>query len=377
MRKYFGIVSRCSPSFDALEERALLSGGHPGSSGSGEMFWLSPPHVVHSDPMSVGRPQSDAAPWSHDGWAQSLNQFWPSQPGMMVQSEPGGGIPSQPVGNTASQPTVVGPLISSSSFSQNKTDSAPGLEIPSSIGAAPGSLATTAGTGQSATTESEFTGTISLDSQAAGTAGNSTGVGKESGPGPGGVSVGPSGLATTSPPAQLFSLLDADSSWVRLVSQGEALAGSDQLAGFRPGPGALTAIAHPGAAITSRGALLPKADVSTDPTNASNPNEWPRPSSADLLAHALPFDLAALDRAIDVFFHQFDDLNRDNLAGHGPTHIFLYSMALATSFAALNVVRKRWRLTASDKHVRVRHPQATADHVGFPELPGIWSSRPS
>jgi hypothetical protein len=231
--------------------------------------------------------------------------------------------------------------------------------------------------GQTRTTELEPAGTISLDSEPAGSAANSAGVGKESTQEPGGVSNGSNGPAIASPPAQLFALLDAESAWARLVSQGEASESGNQIVGSGRVQGSLTASGHRGATNTSRGALLSTAYVSIDGNDGSSPGEWPRPSSADLIASALPFDRAALDRAIDVFFQQFDDLGRGDMTGQRPAYIVMYSIALASTFAALDVVRRRWRLTATGIHIRVRHPQVTADHIGFPELPGSWSSRAS
>jgi hypothetical protein len=342
MRKQPGVVSRCRPSFDFLEERALLSGGHPGSPVPGDMFWSSQPHAIHSESMTLGRSGSDGPPWLDAGWSGSHNDSWLSQPAGSTDSQPDHDVPPQSTGSPLSQQTVVGPLFPSSAFSQSKPESAPGLESPTGIGAGPGSPATAVASGQTRTTELEPAGTISLDSEPAGSAANS-----------------------------------ADSGWARLVSQGEASESGNELVGSGRVQGSLTASGHRGATNTSRGALLSTAYVSIDGNDGSSPGEWPRPSSADLIASALPFDRAALDRAIDVFFQQFDDLGRGDMTGQRPAYIVMYSIALASTFAALDVVRRRWRLTATGIHIRVRHPQVTADHIGFPELPGSWSSRAS
>jgi hypothetical protein len=281
------------------------------------------------------------------------------------------------MGNSPSQQTVLGPVIPSSSFSQGKPDSAPSLEPQSGIGDGPGSLIAAVAEGPSGTTESEPAGTISPDAQAAGSAVSTAGLGKETGQEPGGISNGSSGPAVAPPPAQRFSPLDGDTAWARLVSQGGVSAGGDQLAGSGSGRGTLGANGHAGAVISNRGPLRSTAYVSTNVTDGSSPNEWPSPSSADLIASALPFDRTALDRAIDQFFQQFDDLGRGDLAGHGPAYIVMYSIGLASTFAALDVVRRRYRLTMTGKYIRAGYPQARAEHVGFPELPGRWSARPS
>ena len=64
----------------------------------------------------------------------------------------------------------------------------------------------------------------------------------------------------------------------------------------------MPASGHPGAAITSRGALLSTAHVSSDLRDGENRDEWSRPGTADLITDAIPFDRGALDQAIDQFF---------------------------------------------------------------------------
>jgi hypothetical protein len=324
--------------------------------------------------MFIGRPGPNVAQQFPNVWAQSPVQFWPSQRGGSIQDRSDGDTPSQPVGSSAVQQTITGPTMLPSLYSPTRLEPAPSLGIPSNFSPGPGSAATAPANGQSGTTEPEPAGPIWFDSQAAG---NAAGVGKEAGQESGGVTNGPSGPAMASPPAQLFALLDADSATTRLVSQGEASVGSDPLAGNGPARRVRIASGHPGGAITSRGALVSTAYVLTDLTDGSRSDEWPRPKSADLIASALPFDRAALDRAIDVFFQQFDDMSRGDLAGQTLADTVLYSVALACAFAALDVIRRRMRFTTTGRCVRVCHPNATADHIGFPELPGSWSSRPS
>jgi hypothetical protein len=150
--------------------------------------------------------------------------------------------------------------------------------------------------------------------------------------------------------------------------------GGSQRAVNGAGRGSLTLTDQSAAAITGRGRLIATTDVSTALTDAQA-DDWPRPSSADLIASALPFDRAALDRAIDRFFQHFEDLSAGELVGKGPSQLLLYSVALASTFAALEVVHRRWWMMTTGKHLRVRHPLAISDHIGFPELPETWSSR--
>jgi hypothetical protein len=375
MQKYPGIASHCRPSFDLLEERALLSGGYPGWHGPGQMP-VSPP--AHSGPMSSASPGFDGGEWSQNGWAQSPDGSWPSQRGGTTQSQPDWDGLSQPAGSPQYQ-IAAGPTIAFGFFAQVRLDSAPNLEIPSSTGSEPGSFAPAPVSGQPGTTSPEPAGPIPLDAQIAGNAGGVAGVtfnaGKDVGQAPGGVSNGPGSPAVNFPPAQLLYIWDTDSGFAtRLVSQGEVSTAGIPLASNASGHGSVTATGHFGAANTGRGVLMPTVYVVTNLTDASD-DDRPRPKSADLIASALPFDRAALDRAIDQFFQQFDELNHANPAGQMPAHIALYSLALASTFAALDVVLRRWRLTTTGKYMRVRHSLATEEHIGFPELPASWSSR--
>jgi hypothetical protein len=378
MRKHPGIVSRCKPSFDSLEERALLSGGYAPAPGPGQMLESPPPPAGHSGSMSLGYPGFDGAHSSPSSWAQSPDGSWPSEQAGTTESQPDWNTPSQPAGGSQYQ-AGAGPAIPSIFFPQLRLYSAPSPENPSSSGSEPGSFAPALVNGQSPTTSPGPASPISLDAPAVGDAANlggvTVGAGKDAGQEPGGVSNGPSGPAVTSPPAQILSLLDRDIVVAaRLVSQGEVSTAGIPLPAAGSGQGSVTANGYPGTATTSRGALISAAHALTNPADGSN-DDWPRPKSADLIASALPFDRAALDRAIDQFFQQFDELNLGNPAGQRPANIVLYTLALASTFAALDVVRRRWRLTTTGKYMRVRHSLATAGHVGFPELPGSWSSR--
>jgi hypothetical protein len=321
MPKHRGIVSRSRPSFEYLEERALLSGGLSGSPGTEE---------VPAPPLS------------------------PIPSGSQLPASPGSG------GAQGSQ------IVSFVILGTAKLQSGPTEQAS----AGPTSLDTPA-----ATTEPETLGPVSPSVEAAGGAIVTVSAGHEIGPETGGTSNnGPSGLALTSPPAQVLSLPDPDSVSARLLSEQNAPVGGSQRAVNGAGRGSLTLSDQHGTAITGRGGLVATTDVSTALTDAQA-DDWPRPSSAELIASALPFDRAALDRAIDRFFQHFEDLSAGELVGKGPSQLLLYSVALASTFAALEVVHRRWWLMTTGKHLRVRHPLAISDHIGFPELPESWSSR--
>jgi hypothetical protein len=143
---------------------------------------------------------------------------------------------------------------------------------------------------------------------------------------------------------------------------------------MEPGRGLTVGRTSPGSPIRSRSVLSAVTFVADDLKDGTG-EELPRPSSADLLVRALPFDRVSLDRAIDQFFQQLEELNAGDLVKPGPARIVLYSLAMASTFAALDSVRKWWRQGGAYQAARVRDSLATTDHIGFPELPGSWSSR--
>jgi hypothetical protein len=131
---------------------------------------------------------------------------------------------------------------------------------------------------------------------------------------------------------------------------------------------------RPASPIIDRPALKPASDDSVRLTGDTS-DEMSRPGSADLIASVLPFDRATLEKAVDHFFQQLEDLNAKELVRRGPRPVVLLSLAVASTLTALELVRRRWRRRITAGVVRGREPMATGDHVGFPELPGSWSSR--
>jgi len=99
-----------------------------------------------------------------------------------------------------------------------------------------------------------------------------------------------------------------------------------------------------------------------------------RHSCADLIADLIPFDRAALERSIDRFIDQLDDDDGRQLGERWPARMLLFSTALAGGMLALDVLR-RLRQRSAARGLRVRTRQARGDVLGFPELPGSWSSR--
>ena len=179
--------------------------------------------------------------------------------------------------------------------------------------------------------------------------------------------------AATSLPAQLAALLDHDSLlYGKFAARSNPPAGADR-----------TSVA--GLVATDRGKIDQQCNVSIgltalgfaadgSPLARRGQAVLPDPHSADLIDHVLPGDRDALDRAIDQFFKQDDEVDGRGAGGQGPARIVFLSAALAGSFAGLDIVRRRWRhWKAGDDFAR--DPVGGGDHIGFPELPGSWSSR--
>jgi hypothetical protein len=178
----------------------------------------------------------------------------------------------------------------------------------------------------------------------------------------------------TSLPAQLVALLDRGAllnGW--LDARSEAPAGVDR-----------SSVA--GLVGTDRGRMDQQGDASigrpalgfaalASPLADGGSGILPNPLGADLIANALTSDRGALDRAIDQFFKQVDELDGSGEGGQGPARIVFLTAALAGTFAGLDIVRRRWRHGKAGDDFRAHNPVGGGDYIGFPELPGSWSSR--
>jgi hypothetical protein len=94
------------------------------------------------------------------------------------------------------------------------------------------------------------------------------------------------------------------------------------------------------------------------------------PTSADVIARIIPFDRAALERAIDRLIDQLDDGGGRELLNAGPARIILFSTALAGSMLALEVMRQRWQRSGAGGGLQPRSRAGRENLIGFPELPG-------
>ena len=99
------------------------------------------------------------------------------------------------------------------------------------------------------------------------------------------------------------------------------------------------------------------------------------PQAAGLVANALPLDEAALEKAVDQFFEQLEELGVGQLVEQAPTHVIPLSLALLSTMTAAEVVRRRLRSrNGESKATERKNPLASEELLGFPELPGSWST---
>jgi hypothetical protein len=313
---------------------------------------------------------------------------WESQPNETPQYQPGGHnsinpavspqqtvpddeSPSGAVG-TSSSSSVISPAIPAGSFFQANADPPSSAGGPPNFGLVSGAGPTTLAKGPSIPGEPGPAGPIARDVPsvevnigASKVAGDVIGAGNNS-------SIG---SAASSPPAQLLAALDAgDGVSSRLLAPTDGFARESSLTGSASGPGSLAVSGLSGSAYAGGLWKMPSRDASTDRSD-DRLQQLPGPTRADLITSGLPFDRAALDRAVDQFFQQFAELDPDELVRPLSARIILYTLAFAGAYAGLDVVRRRWRQAKASKHVRVSHALATAYPVGFPQLPGSWSSR--
>ena len=100
MRKHPGVVSRCTPSFDLLEGRSLLSGAMPGITVPGPIFAPSQPSPVQPESSPRGTLGFDGGQAYQAGWVGSPDGSWSSRPGGTSPSQPFGQIPAPPAVTT-------------------------------------------------------------------------------------------------------------------------------------------------------------------------------------------------------------------------------------------------------------------------------------
>jgi hypothetical protein len=349
----------CRPSFDHLEERALLSGysgipsgpaGAFSSPGAGATFRGSAP--------TPAGPEVNGAP----GW----------QPGRESAFQPGAGLPGPGAEFGFFGPSLQAFIefdfqasenaVSSSAGGSAAPDDSPARPAPEASSPLTGSLLATGSQNQATSASAAIVTATSARTLSP----DATGV-------VGAGSPGTAGVLPVQTPGQSGP---ASSQGVRLVAQAEfSSAASGSL--VPDVESASRAMQSPARVRTSwNGAADRSAGFDTDALG-----ELPRPSSADVIAGILPFDRAGLERAIDRLIDQIDDLGGRDVVRRGPARMILFSMALASGALVLEVARRRWRSVAITGELRAgafdpdRDRQSRENLLGFPELPVSWSSR--
>jgi len=112
------------------------------------------------------------------------------------------------------------------------------------------------------------------------------------------------------------------------------------------------------------------------PLTGGDQDELPLPHAAGLIADVIPFDRATLEHAVDRFFDELEDLGVGHLVERGSPGVIPLSLTAVGTMVAAEIIRRRFRVKAGEGHAtRRRDPIGSDELLGFPELPGSWSTR--
>ena len=133
---------------------------------------------------------------------------------------------------------------------------------------------------------------------------------------------------------------------------------------------------------TARTALL-KSRISATLTSysadfsAAYAQEIPAlPHAAGLIAEVLPQDGRSLQEAIDQLLDRLPELDLGQFKDGGPAQVVPCSIVLLGALVAAFAVRRRLQVKGAGAMVsRERDSREDDDLMGFPELPGSWSTR--
>ena len=379
MRKHRGGTSRRDPRFDSLEERSLLSGGFPAPNFHPGEFDLPQFPTDHVELVVQVERGFDFTLSSHWGPPIQFDPLSPAVPGNPQLPNPDGSGQSLLQANVPS-PAIPIILLPSNSQVPSRSNSGPPFSPPGNSASTFDSSAAGAAKNQSGTMGSgrDSAERISVPAQLDGILASGDGVAlgtsRDSTQEASGIGNDQTESAASSLPAQVVELLGAHSSTnVWLDASFKAPAGFDRSSAadvVAPEREGIDQHGNPSIgrrvpALAADGSELAKGEL-----------DLPNPHTADLIARVLPWDRGTLDRAIDQFFKQVDELDDgSSVGGQQPARIAFLSAALASSFAGMDIIRRRWRRWKAGNDVRRRDPVGGGEHIGFPELPGSWSSR--
>jgi hypothetical protein len=94
-----------------------------------------------------------------------------------------------------------------------------------------------------------------------------------------------------------------------------------------------------------------------------------------LVANAVPFDQSVIEKAVDQFFDQLESLGMARLVEPGSTRLIPLSLALLGTVTVVEIARRRLKSrTGEIKAEESLNPLASEELLGYPELPGSWST---
>jgi hypothetical protein len=116
--------------------------------------------------------------------------------------------------------------------------------------------------------------------------------------------------------------------------------------------------------------------VQTVATDGEPEDEILPPHAAGLIASVLPYDQRSLEEAVDHFLDQLQELNVGSLIEPNPIRTIVMSAVVIGAGVAVETARRR----LSPRRRRNQSPRLwdaseSEELLGFPELPGSWSTR--
>jgi len=106
------------------------------------------------------------------------------------------------------------------------------------------------------------------------------------------------------------------------------------------------------------------------------PEELLPPHAAGLIASVLPYDQRSLEKAVDQFLDQLQELNVGSLIEPDPVRAIVVSTAVIGAAVAVETARRRLSpRRRRNQPTRVWDANESEELLGFPELPGSWSAR--